>query len=237
MPTVPSRVVAHGLRAAQRRRRPAVTARPDPDRLAAEFLRRELARGPVLVSELEAAARAAGLLGSDQRITHAKPLKRAKKSLGIRSVRNGFASAGEWFWLLETPAPFVADPPSKVTPRIPSSWIEGVGRLNPQRPPPGVPLHRWRQFLTDCNQFLGAGGWAERAAAKGWDALALFGCGLHRPLVHCGAAGLLWAIVGGRLVELHRDWAVFELAENGSRRIFERRRLDKGNVRLPWIGA
>ena len=69
------------------------------------------------------------------------------------------------------------------------------------------------------------------------DALALFGCGLHRPLVHCGSAGLLWAIASGRLVELHRDWAVFELAENGSRRIFERRRLEAGNVRLPWIGA
>ena len=113
----------------------------------------------------------------------------------------------------------------------------GVGRLNPQRPPPGVPLHRWRQFLTDCHQFLSAGGWAERAAAIGWDALALFGCGLFRPLVHCGAAGLLWAIAGGRLVELHRDWAVFELAENGSRRIFERRRLEVGDVRLPWIVA
>ena len=48
---------------------------------------------------------------------------------------------------------------------------------------------------------------------------------------------LLWAIAGGRLVELHRDWAVFELAENGSRRIFERRRLDVGDVRLPWIVA
>jgi hypothetical protein len=64
--------------------------------VAAEFLRKELAKGPVLVSELEAAARAAGLLGSGQRISDAKPFKRAKKSLGIRSVRNGFGSAGEW---------------------------------------------------------------------------------------------------------------------------------------------
>ena len=67
-----------------------------------------------------------------------------------------------------------------------------------------------------------SGCWAERATAKGWDALGLFGCGLHRPLVHRGAAGLLWAIAGGRLVELHRDWAVVELPENGSRRIFDR---------------
>ena len=81
-------------------------------------------------------------------------------------------------------------------------------------------MHRWRQFLTDCNQFLSAHGFAERAAGNGWDALALFGCGLHRPLVHPGAAGLLWAIAGGRLVELHPDWAVVELAENGSGRIW-----------------
>src|SRR5262249_14492756 len=110
-----------------------------------------------------------------------------------------------------------------------------IVQKNTQRPLPAVPLHRWRQFFTDCHRFLSAGCWAERAAAKGWDALGLFGCGLHRPLVHRGAAGLLWAIAGGRLVELHRDWAVVELAENGSRR--DRRRLETGNVRLPWIGA
>jgi hypothetical protein len=63
--------------------------------------------------------------------------------------------------------------------------------------------------------------------------MAANGCCRHRPV----GAGLLWAINGGRLVELHRDWAVFELAENGSRRIFERRRVDAANVRLPWIGT
>jgi hypothetical protein len=41
---------------------------------------------------------------------------------------------------------------------------------------------------------------------------------------------LLWAIKGGRLVELHRDWAVIELAGNGSLYIFERRRVDAGKV-------
>jgi hypothetical protein len=65
--------------------------------------------------------------------------------------------------------------------------------------------------------------WAERAAL-GWDAPALFGCCRHRPLDRPGSAGLLWAINGGRLVELHRDWAVVELAD-GSWRIFNRRRL------------
>jgi len=44
--------------------------------------------------------------------------------------------------------------------------------------------------------------WVERAAALGWDALALFGCCRHCPLDRPGGAGLLWLINGGRLVEL-----------------------------------
>ena len=46
--------------------------------------------------------------------------------------------------------------------------------------------------------------------------MALFGCAPKRPLDYLGSAGLLWAINGGRLLELHRDWAVIELAANGS---------------------
>jgi hypothetical protein len=64
--------------------------------LVTEFLRDALAVDSVDVPELEARARAAGLLGERQRITHAKVFKRAKKFLGIRSVRNGFGDAGEW---------------------------------------------------------------------------------------------------------------------------------------------
>ena len=79
MPTDPSRVVAPGLGAALPRREPPTGGRPDPVRLAEEFLQRRLSKGPVLVSELEAAAQAAGLLPHGQRITHAKPFKRAKK--------------------------------------------------------------------------------------------------------------------------------------------------------------
>jgi hypothetical protein len=110
--------------------------------------------------------------------------------------------------------PDEVEPPAEPASRIPSSWIKGVDHLSQCRPSPDIPAHRWLQFLTDCYKFLGAGGWAESASASGWDALALFDCGLHRPLVHCGAAGLLWAIAGGRLVELHRDWAVIELGRS-----------------------
>jgi hypothetical protein len=146
-----------------------------------------------------------------------KPFKRAKKFLGIRSVRNGFGSAGEWFWLLEKQPTLtlVVEPPREVAPRIPSGWIDGVARLGQRRPPPDIPPHRWRQFMTDCTKFLASpGGWAERAAALGWDAVVLFGCCRHRPLDRPGISVCFGAINGGRLVELHRDWAVFELAEN-----------------------
>ena len=61
--------------------------------------------------------------------------------------------------------------------------------------------------------------WAERAARLGWDAMALFGCAPKRPLDYFGSAGLLWAINGGRLVELHRDWAVIDVPVLRSKRI------------------
>src|ERR1700730_7033747 len=38
-----------------------------------------------------------------------------------------------------------------------------------------------------------------------------------------------------RPVDLHRALPILELAANGSRRVFERRRVDAGNVTLPWI--
>jgi hypothetical protein len=121
--------------------------------------------------------------------------------------------------------------------RIPSSWIDGVARLEHHPPFSDIPPHRWRQFLNDCNTFLTADeNWAARAAELGWNAATLFGCRRARPLAHPGGAGLLWAVSGGKLVELHRDWAVIELAANGSRRVFERRRVDAGKVTLPWIG-
>jgi hypothetical protein len=75
------------------------------------------------------------------------------------------------------------------------------------------------------------------AGARGRDRTANCAGGVRCPTPAPGTVGLFWAINGGRLVELHRDWAVFELAENGPRRIFERRRVDAANVRLPWIGA
>jgi hypothetical protein len=91
--------------------------------------------------------------------------------------------------------------------------------------------------LGDCHSFLNSPeNWAERAAALDWNALALFGCHRSRPLEHLGSAGLLWAINGGNLVELHRDWAVIERRRDKSRQVHHRRRQDEAQVTLPWIG-
>jgi hypothetical protein len=62
---------------------------------------------------------------------------------------------------------------------VPRSWLEGIARLNVHHHPRDVPAHRWSEFVADCYRFIvSAEGRAQRAAAPGWDALALFGC--HR---------------------------------------------------------
>src|ERR1700724_3756035 len=68
--------------------------------LVTEFLGNALARGALGVPELEARARAAGLLGERQRIAHAKVFQRAKKFLRIKSVRAGFGTGAGWLWEL-----------------------------------------------------------------------------------------------------------------------------------------
>jgi hypothetical protein len=66
----------------------------------ADFLRNSLANGALAVAELEARARAAGLLSQRQQIQHAKTFKKAKSALGIRSIRDGFGGDGKWAWHL-----------------------------------------------------------------------------------------------------------------------------------------
>ena len=75
------------------------------------FLQCTLADGRISVSELETKARTAGLLGDRQRVTHSKGFKRAKMTLRIQSVRDGFGVGGQWFWVLPSPAgPPIAKP-------------------------------------------------------------------------------------------------------------------------------
>src|SRR3984893_14259031 len=71
---------------------------------AMAFLQGVLAAGPAAVTEIEATARAAGLLSDRQDISHAKRFKHAKAALGIASIRQGFGRDGEWAWALPPPA-------------------------------------------------------------------------------------------------------------------------------------
>jgi hypothetical protein len=57
--------------------------------------------------------------------------KRAKKSLGIRSLHAGFGARSQWLWELPQEKELAA--PAH---RIPSDWVEGVACLDPNRPPP-----------------------------------------------------------------------------------------------------
>jgi hypothetical protein len=95
------------------------------------FLRKSLAEAPQDVLKLEAMARTEDLLDDRQRITHAKPLKRGKHSLRIRSVRAGFGPNGSWRWKLpcdrdgvSTASP-VASQPARAERCIPVGWVEG----------------------------------------------------------------------------------------------------------------
>jgi hypothetical protein len=138
------------------------------------------------------------------------------------------ASAGQ-------PPPFLAQVQA-INHRPPgvAAWIDRIASLNYNRAPADIPLQRWQQFIDDCKQFLDRRErWAERAVQKGWDALALFGCNSVQPLSHLGAAGLLWAINGGRIVEFHRGWAEIECAD-GTRRSFDQKRSQLSNIALPW---
>jgi hypothetical protein len=153
--------------------------------LVTKFLRDELAVDALGVPELEARARATGLLGQRQSITHIKVFKRAKKSLGIRSLRAGFGARAQWRWQLprQSEGSLKTDSGTARERRgtIPVDWVQGVACLDSDRPPNDVPRHRWRQFVGDCKNFLSSSeNWANRAAGLGWDAMALFGWGAGR---------------------------------------------------------
>jgi hypothetical protein len=98
-----------------------------------QFLRDALAVDELGVPELEARARATGLLGERQSITHIKVFKRAKKSLGIRSRRTGFGAGSQWLWELPRqtdPAPVKTESEAAQERRdaIPIDWVQGLSR-------------------------------------------------------------------------------------------------------------
>jgi hypothetical protein len=73
---------------------------------AKTFLQEALGSGPVLVSDLEAEARAAGLLGERQRLSYNKAIRAAADTLGVLRRREGFGPGAVYRWSL--PDPMVA---------------------------------------------------------------------------------------------------------------------------------
>jgi hypothetical protein len=71
---------------------------PSAKDAAVEFLQQVLAKGPMDVKEIEASARAAGVLGASKPINQDKPLREAKKELCIEVVHDGHNS--KWLWKL-----------------------------------------------------------------------------------------------------------------------------------------
>jgi len=184
-------------------------------------------------------ARVTGLLGEGQSITQAKVFRQAKKSIGIRSIRDGFGAGGGWAWELPCRSEEIQRCASPVVPQsteqlVPGEWMDGVARLEQHRPPADVPRHRWNQFVDDCNAFLNSPD-GERAAQLGWHTMQLFGCKPRYPLSYLGEAGLLWHVNGGKIIELHRDWAVIDRPVNRSQSIFYRRDVDPQKITLPWM--
>jgi hypothetical protein len=116
-----------------------------------QFLRDALAVDELGVPELEARARATGLLGERQSITHIKVFKRAKKALGIRSLRAGFGARSQWRWQLPRQSEgSIKNGARERRGPLPIDWVQGVACLYPDRPPNDVPRPRWRQFVDDC---------------------------------------------------------------------------------------
>jgi hypothetical protein len=155
-------------------------------------------------------------------------------------VATGVCGAGgRWAWELPRSSEGRAPTPSEMAPQatsnerlVPRDWVEGVACLRQLQPPHDVPRHYWRQFVEDCHAFMASEQLADRAAQLGWDGIALFGCRRNYPLSYL--AGLLWNVNGGRIIELHRDWAVIDRPVNRSQRVFYRRDVDEAKAALPW---
>src|SRR5262249_46226486 len=53
------------------------------------------------VPEIEAEARAAGLLGARQPLSQCRPLRDARLALRLKVIREGFGEGGRWLWARE----------------------------------------------------------------------------------------------------------------------------------------
>jgi putative DNA primase/helicase len=69
----------------------------NPQSEAENLLRDILSSGEISIEDVEAEARAAGLLGVGQRLGHNKTLRKARESLGVISRREGFGPGAKYY--------------------------------------------------------------------------------------------------------------------------------------------
>ena len=87
---------------------------------AAELLLTVLAKGRVSVPDIEAEARAAGVLGADQRVSLSKPFRSACDELHVVKTREGFGPGASHYWslpeaALEAPSTMLAHDKKRAT--------------------------------------------------------------------------------------------------------------------------
>src|SRR5262249_30076527 len=91
----------------------------NPQSEAENVLRNILRSGEISIEDVEAEARAAGLLGAGQRIGHNKTLRRARENLGVIARREGFGPGARYYLRLPgspcAPANSHARPVSEVS--------------------------------------------------------------------------------------------------------------------------
>lgn len=90
------------------------------------FLRAALRQRARAVVSLEVKARAVGLLSEDQHITDARVFKRAKKSLGIKSLRAGFGARSRWLWQLPQLNQEAQEEEAAPQPQLPIDWALSI---------------------------------------------------------------------------------------------------------------
>lgn len=67
---------------------------------AEKLLREILARGRMVVQDIEAEAKAAGMLGATKEIRASKPFRTAYERLGVVHERDGFGPGTKYYWRL-----------------------------------------------------------------------------------------------------------------------------------------
>jgi hypothetical protein len=114
---------------------------------------------------------------------------------------------------------------------LPRALLEGVTRLDRDRPRGDVPLKRSQRFVDDVELFLD-GPFCAAAVALGWKLPDLCGCDCDRPFARIDQAGLLWLLNGAKVAALTDNTATIK-TRIGAPQTWRRKPNEPGRV-LAW---